>query len=169
MNVAEIFAKGQSRASTEAIVAYVGKEPKRFAELYRTFVRGDFRVQQCAAWPISVIAEKRPKLVEPYLPKLIEYLPRNDVHDAVKRSVLRLLEFGKIPERLKGKVFSYSLDLLDDPSQAVAIRCFALSAAAKAASGEPALMNEIKLVVNKYRGHVTAGFKARVRRVLSER
>ena len=91
------------------------------------------------------------------------------MHDAVKRSILRLLEFVRIPDRVKGKLFSYSIDLLDDPSQAVAIRCFALSAAAKAAGNEPALINEIKLVVNKHRGHATAGFKARVRRVLSER
>jgi len=169
VKIAELFSEGQSRATTETIVAYVGDDPRRFAELFRTFERGDFRLQQCAAWPISVVAETRPELVEPYLPKLIEYLPRNDVHDAVKRSILRLLEFVRIPDRVKGKLFSYSIDLLDDPSQAVAIRCFALSAAAKAAGNEPALINEIKLVVNKHRGHATAGFKARVRRVLSER
>ena len=169
MDVAEIFAEGQSRRATEAIVAYIGAEPERFAALFRIFERGDFRLQQCAAWPISVVAEKQPELVEPYLPKLIEYLPRTDVHDAVKRSILRLLEFVNIPDRLKGKIFSYSIDLLDDPNQAVAVRCFALSAAARAAGNERALMNEIRLVADRHREHSTAGFKARVRRVLSER
>ena len=169
VNFAEIFAEGQSRRTTEAIVDFVGDDPRRFAELFRSFKGGDHRQQQCAAWPMSVIAEKNPELVEPYLPKLLEYLPRNDVHDAVRRSVLRLLQFVTIPKRLKGKVYSYCVDLIDDPNEPVAVRCFALSAAVRAADGEPVLMNEIELVVNRHIDDSTAGFRARVRRVFSKR
>ena len=168
LNFAEIFAGGQSRLSTEVIAGFVGDDPRRFAELFKFFETGDPRQQQCSAWPMSVIAEEHPELVEPYLPKLLEYLPRNDVHDAVRRSIVRLLQFVTIPRRLKGKVYSYCLDLLDDPGQPVAVRCFALSAAVRAADNEPGLMNEIELVVHRHIDNSTAGFRARVRRVFSK-
>ena len=169
MNIAELLAKGQSRSSTEAIVAFVGCDPGRFAELYRVFERGGFRLQQCAAWPISVIAEDHPELVEPYLRKLIEYLLRNDVHDAVKRSVARLLQYVDVPKGLYAKVFSLCIELVADPSGSVAARCFAMTAAAKIARTDGSLMSELKLVAASQADHATAGLKVRIRRILSEK
>lgn len=167
MNIAETLSEGQSRATTQAIVAYIGDDPERFAELVRVFDRGDYRIKQLSAWPISVVAEDHPELLVPHLGKLTAYLPRKDVHSAVKRSVTRLLQFVDVPRRLHGKVFSHCLDLIADPSETVAVRCFALTAAARIAKDEPALMNELRLVAESQREHAAAGMNVRIRRLLS--
>jgi hypothetical protein len=104
-------------------------------------------------------------LIQPYLPKLIDQLTRNDVHEAVKRNVVRLLQYVEIPKKFAGKVFSICIDLLDDPREAVAIRVFAMSVAAKIANGQPDLMNEIRIISEKNLPQSTAAFQARARAV----
>lgn len=169
MDIKKVLAAGQSRSTTEAIVSYIGGDPARFAELMDVFDRGDYWMKQCSAWPISVVAEDHPELVEPYLGKLVALLPRNDHHNAVKRSVVRLLQYVEVPNRLKGKVFSHCLDLVDDASEPVAVRCFALTAAARVAAGNEALLNETRLVAERHLKHATPGFKVRIKRLLSDR
>jgi hypothetical protein len=168
LDIARTLSGGQSRAKTQAIVDYIGGDRGRFAELVSVFERGDHRIKQYAAWPMSVVAEKHPELLVPYLGKLVWYLPRNDVHNAVKRSVARLLQFVDVPKRLQGKVFSHCVDLVADPDEPVAVRCFAMTAAARIAGNEPALRNELRLIVENQMEHATAGMKVRIKRLLSE-
>lgn len=146
---------------------HIGNDPGRLAELVRVFERGNRRMKQRAAWPISVVAERHPELVVPHLGKLLEYLRRNDVHNAVKRSVARLLQFVDVPKRLHGKVFSYCVDLVADPSEPIAVRCFAMTAAARVARDQPPLMGELRLVAEAQLEHATAGMKVRIRRLVS--
>ena len=90
----------------------------------------------------------------------------DDVHIAVKRNVIRLLQFVDIPKRYEGRIFEVCYALLDDPNEAVAVRCFSLSVAAKIAKDSPELMDELRLVATKYPQVATAGFRSRARRVL---
>ena len=116
-----------SRRQTMAIVEYIGDDKYRFAELMSIFFEGEYRLTQRAAWPISFCAERRPELIGPYLEKLVDQLPRTDIHDAVKRNVVRLLQNVEIPKKLLGKVYSHSLDLIDEINEPVAVRAFALT------------------------------------------
>ena len=168
MNIRQILSKGQSRSTTEEIVKYIGGDYTRFAELMAVFINGDYRLKQCSAWPISVVAEDHPELVLPYLSKLIDDLPRTDVHNAVRRSILRALQYVEIPKRLQGKVFSHCLDLIGDPRQAVAIRAFSLTVASKISAGEPALMNELRLIVMTHLPGTSAAFRVRARGILTQ-
>ncbi len=120
-----------------------------------------------AAWPISVIAERHPELFAPHLAKLVRYLPRKDVHNAVRRSITRLLQYVDVPKHLRGKVFCYCIDLLADPNEPVAVRCFALTAASRIASENPSLMKELRLVANDQIRTTSAGLRVRIRRLNS--
>lgn len=152
---------------TRSIVEYIGDDPVRFAELISIFFRGEYRLTQRAAWPISVCAEKRPELLRPHLARLVAQLPKKEIHPAVKRNVVRLLQFVEIPKRLHGKVFSHCVDLIDDPNEPIAIRCFSITVAGKIADNQPALLDELKLVVGRHAENASAGLKVRVRHVLS--
>ncbi len=158
---------GQSRAKTQVLADYIGSDPQRFAQLMSIFDRGDGRTKQCAAWPISVVAEEHPELLLPYLPKLLPYLRRNDVHGAVKRNIVRLLQFVSVPDRLRAKVFSDCLELIADPAEPVAVRCFAMTAALRAAENELSLVKELRAVCENQSSHATAGMKVRIRRIVS--
>ncbi|MBA2334010.1 MAG: hypothetical protein ACR2M8_12415 [Pyrinomonadaceae bacterium] len=43
MNIRETLASGQSKRNTLAIVAYIGDDPKRFADLMSIFFEGEYR------------------------------------------------------------------------------------------------------------------------------
>ena len=167
MNIREALLAEHSKQQTMKIVRYIGNDAARFRELMKVFLGNEYRTTQRAAWAVSYCVEKHPDLVRPYLNKLIRLLELRDGHDAIRRNVARLLQFVEIPERLRGRVFSSCYELVDDPRQPIAVRCFALSVAAKAADLEPSLMNEIRLMTSKYLPQASAGFRARARKVLA--
>ena len=149
-----------------AIVEFIGDDKQRFAELMKIFFAGEYRLTQRAAWPMNYCAERYPELIRPYFPKLLDCLKREDMRDAVRRNIVRLLQYVEIPRRLAGKVYSYCVDLIDDPHEPIAVRVFALTVAARIAKSEPDLMNELRLIVRKHLPHATAAFKVRARGIL---
>ncbi|HEU0180285.1 MAG TPA: hypothetical protein VFV58_39110, partial [Blastocatellia bacterium] len=98
--------------------------------------------------------------------KLLDCLKQDDAHDAVRRNIVRLLQYVEIPRRLAGKVYSDCVDLIDDARQPVAVRTFALTVAARVAKSEPDLMGELRLIVRKHLPHTTAAFQKRARGIL---
>jgi hypothetical protein len=166
MDIRQVLMTEHSKQQTMAIVEFIGEDPKRFAELMKVFFEGEYRLTQRAAWPMNYCAERHPKLILPYLPKLLGCLEREDMHDAVKRNVMRLLQYIEIPKRLMGKVYARSVDFIDDADQPIAVRVFAMTVAARIAKSEPALMNELQLIVRKHLPHSTAAFRARAKQIL---
>jgi hypothetical protein len=166
MDIRQALTAEHSKRQTIAIVEFIGDDARRFAELMKIFFAGEYGLTQRAAWPMNYCAERRPELIRPYLPKLLDCLARDDMHDAVKRNVLRLLQYVEIPRRLAGKVYSHCADLIDDACEPAAVRAFALTVAARIARSEPDLMNELRLVVRKHLSHTTAAFQKRAREIL---
>ena len=111
-----------------------------------------------------------PQVRRPGLPALLpRHLPDGPaplVRDAVKRNIVRLLQYVEIPRRLAGKVYAHCVDLIDDAHEPVAVRAFALTVAARIAKSEPGLMNELRLIARKHLPHTTIAFQKRAREVL---
>lgn len=166
MNIRDALLAEHSKRQTMKIVRYVGDDKERFAELMKLFLGSVYRESQRAAWAVNYCAEHNKDLIKPYFPKLVEQLERDDVHVAVRRNVVRMLQFIDIPKRLEGRIFDACYSLVDDPRQPVAVRCFSMTVAAKLAKGEPELLDELRLVATKYPQAATAGFRARARREL---
>jgi hypothetical protein len=163
MDIREALRTEHSKRQTDAIAKYIGKDPKRFAELMAIFFEGEYRLTQRAAWPMSVCIETQPQLIYPYLDKLVNQLERNDVHNAVKRNVVRLLQYIDIPKKMLGKVYSQCIDLVDNINEPVAVRAFALTVAIKIAGSETALLDELRLVVKAHLPHTSIAFHKRAR------
>ncbi|MEO7540122.1 MAG: hypothetical protein ABIV21_08840, partial [Pyrinomonadaceae bacterium] len=166
MDIREAISAEHSKRQTMAIVDYIGGDPDRFAELMKIFFEGVYRPTQRSAWPMSVCAEKHPELIEPYVGKLVDQLPRSDVHNAVKRNVLRLLQFVEIPRRLEGKVYSLCLDLISDPNEMIGIHAFSITVAAKIAAGKPDLIDELRLVIKENLKRTSPGIRVRLRNIM---
>jgi hypothetical protein len=166
MDIRQALTAEHSKRQTIAIVEFIGDDARRFAELMKIFFAGEYRLTQRAAWPMNYCAEQRPELIRPYLSKSLDCLARDDMHDAVNRNVLRLLQRVEIPQRLAGKVYSHCVDPIDDAFEPAAVRAFALTVAARIARSEPDLMNELRLVVRKHLPHTTAAFQKRAREIL---
>ena len=166
MNIRDALLEEHSKERTAKIVNYIGSEPERFAELMRNFLCPVYRVSQRAAWAVSNCIEHHPELVRPYYNILIKQLEREGVHVAVRRNVVRLLQFVEIPDRYAGRVFDICYRFLDDPAETVAVRVFSMTVAAKLAKDSPELLGELRLVATKYPQVATAAFRSRARRML---
>src|SRR5262245_61227601 len=166
MDIRQALVAEHSKRQTMAIVEFIGDDARRFAELMKIFFAGEYRLAQRAAWPMNYCAERHPELIRPYLPKLLDCLEREDMHVAVKRNVVQLLQYIEIPRRLTGRVYSHCVDLIDEPREPVAVRAFAITVAARIAKSEPALLNELRLIVSKHLPHASAAFRVRAREVM---
>ncbi len=168
MNLRDEILAEHSKLQTKKIVDWVGDDPKRFDELMRLFLGDVYRITQRSGWPLSNCIEKYPELVKPYFLQLLKQLERDDVHIAVKRNVVRLLQFVEIPKRYEGRIFDACYRLLDDASEPVAVRVFSMTVAAKIAKNSPELLDELRLVAMKYPDLMTPGFRARMRHIFGK-
>lgn len=166
MNLRDEILAEHSKRQTKKIVDWVGGDAARFGELMNLFLDDVYRITQRAGWPLSNCVEKHPELIKPYFAKLLKQLERDDVHVAVRRNVVRLLQFVELPKRFQGKIFDACYNLVADPAQPVAIRCFSMTVAANIANHQPELINELRLAATEHPQVATAGLRARMRRVL---
>ena len=70
MDLESALREERSKAQCNKIVAYIGSDKKKFAELMKIFFEGEYRVTQRAAWPMSYCVRKHPELITPYFQKV---------------------------------------------------------------------------------------------------
>src|SRR5688572_896562 len=117
MELRALILREHSRAQTDEIVKYVDDNPERFAELVRIFLAGPYRVTQRAGWPLAYCVERHPELIKPHLKPILDHLKKPDIHDAVKRNTLRLLQFIDVPKRFHGRVADICFEFLQNKKE----------------------------------------------------
>jgi hypothetical protein len=168
MNLVETILKEHSTRQRNKIVAYVGKNQKRFAELVQVFLDGPYRVTQRAAWALSYCVEDHPDLAKPHLKILLKNILKSGQHVAVKRNTLRLLQFITVPKNLQGITADIGFRLLSDNKEPVAVKVFAMSALKDIALQQPELKNELIPIIEDQLPYTTPAFISRARKVLKE-
>lgn len=163
MHLRELVLEEHSRAQADKIVAYIGRDEKRFSELMHLFFEGEYRVTQRAGWPMSDIAQKHPELFAPYLEKAVDYLKRPDIHPAIVRNVLRVLQGVELPEEIQGEMLETCLSYVQDPKQGGAIKAFAITVLKNICKAYPELANEVSLVLKDRFSYEKPAFKVRAR------
>ena len=89
-----------------------------------------------------------------------------DRHDAVKRNTVRLLQGVDLPEELMGRVVDICFKFLLDVKEPVAVRVFSMQVLYNICLKEPELADELRIVIEEFMPHGTAGFKSRGKRIL---
>lgn len=168
MNLREALLKEHSKKQTMIIVNYIGDDEKKFAELMQLFLYHEYRVEQRSAWAVSYCAEVHPHLILPYMKPMIDLLKKKNVHDAVKRNIVRILQFIDIPKKYFAKLANACFDLLLSKEEPVAVKVFSMTVLANICKYEPALASELRLVIEDQLPYGSAGFKSRADKVLRE-
>lgn len=166
MNLVAELSKRQSLATKDKIIRYVGTDPGRFDELMQIFLGDTYRLTQWAGWPLSDIVKKHPKLVHPYLKPVLKTIDKPAMHVAVKRNVMRLLQFVEIPPALRGLAFDKAFKLFADTSEPIAVRVFAMTVMTQMAMKEPELKNEVIIAVEEQLPYGSAAYKSRAAKSL---
>ncbi len=167
MNFKEEILREHSKAQVMRIVAYIGADAERFAQAMKLFLEGDYRVTQRISWVVSHCASAHPWLMMPYLePMLQNLLQKTNLHDAVKRNTIRILQFVEIPEDLQGLAAQVCFQYLGDPKIPVAIRAFSMTVLAKIAKQHPGLQEELKIIVEDQLPYQSPAFVSRAKQIL---
>lgn len=167
MDILKELAKGHSKAHTDKIVRYVGANQSRFNRLITIFLDGSYQITQRAAWPLSYCVRNHPSLIEDHYGPVLKILARPDIHDAVKRNVMRLLQYVDLPHQYQGKVIERCFALMN-PREAVAIRVFAMTVLANLSKQHPDLKQELKLVIEDQLPFATAAYLSRSKKILRQ-
>jgi len=155
-----------SRANADLIKEWIGTDKDRFAILVQLFLENEYRVSQRAAMVLGHIHDKYPFLLQPFLPQIIKHLRKPDIHDAIKRNTVRILQNVEIPEEYYGEVADICFTWLEDPNVAVAIRVFSMTVLWNICQKVPELMPELKATIEDWLDYGSAGFKSRGKKVL---
>ncbi len=158
--------KEHSKAQCSKIVKWVGASRQRFDERFGLFLHDEYRVVQRAAWPVSYCVIAHPSFINRHWTRLIKNLQKPRLHDAVKRNTIRLLQDIEIPKKYQGQIMNICFSYLGSPTEALAVKVFSMTVLANLAYPYPAIIPELKLMIEEQLSHQTAGFKNRAKKIL---
>jgi hypothetical protein len=169
MNIRNALLEGkiQNRNKALSIAEFACSSPKRFKELMQCFLANEYRLAQRAAWSVSWAARKKPELIRPYIGDLVAKLNHTDVHNAVIRNSVRVLEEIEIPESLHANVMNACFSFIENPSVPVAIKAFSLTTLFNLSKYYPEITGELKLIIENNWNNESAAFKSRGKKILS--
>ncbi|MEO6686437.1 MAG: hypothetical protein ABIN24_10740 [Dyadobacter sp.] len=169
MNIRDELSKQQIHFKIHAlaITEFAVSSDENFKELIDCFLSKDIRVAQRAAWSVSWAAQKKPEIVEPYIGILVDQLKRKDVHNAVIRNSLRILEDLIIPETFHGEVMDSCFKFLQKRETAIAIKAFALTVLFNLSKTYPDIKNELRLIIEENMDYETAAYRSRGKKILA--
>ena len=168
MNLREEILKEHSRPQALKIAGYACASRKNFKELMHCFLDEEYRLAQRAAWSVSWAARKKPEMITPHIKDLISVLHKKNVHDAVIRNSVRVLQEIDIPEDYHGEVMDACFRFIEIPSTPVAIKAFSLTILFNLSKYYPEIQPELKLIIEDCWEHETAAFKSRAKKILSK-
>jgi hypothetical protein len=105
---------------------------------------------------------------QPWYRKMIKKMSEKNIHDAIRRNVLRILEDVDIPEKYCGELFEMSNKYLHDLQQPIAVRAFSISVMFNIAKKFPDLKNEVKINAESLLHCGIPALQSRGRNILKE-
>jgi len=134
-------------------------------ELMDLFFSDDWVLCQKTSWPLTMIADKDPEILKPYIQQMINHLDRAQ-HDAVIRNTIRSWQAMKIPEEFEGPIYDKCFEYFADPQYAIAIRVFSMTVCSNIAMRHPSLAHEIIPIIEDHWDHGTPAWRSRGRQEL---
>lgn len=156
-----------SKENVNRISNYIGNDEILFAELMEIFFSDKNRMSQRAAWVMSVTAEKKAFLINPYLAKMINLLNIAE-KPVIVRNIVRVLQNMDIPEEILGEAFEKCYTLVAHRESPVAIKAFSISILYNVCVKEPELKQEVSALVQMQLPGASSGLKNRCLKVLSD-
>ena len=168
MILREEILKEHSKTHALTIANYACESKESFKELMQCFLDDEYRLAQRAAWSVSWAAKEKPDMIYPHIKDLVSVLQKKNVHDAVIRNSVRVLQEIEIPEKYHGEVMNACFEFLEKPSTPVAIKAFSLTTLFNLSKDYPEIKPELKLIINDRLDYETAAFKSRAKKILPQ-
>ncbi len=170
MNIRDELLKEKNHTKTQALKVseFACSSASHFKELMLCFLSNNYRLAQRAAWSVSWAAQKKPEIIKPHIKNLIKQLSRKDVHNAVIRNSVRILQKIKIPVAYHAELMNNCFAFIESNSTPVAIKAFSITTIYNLSKIYPEINNELKLIIEDRWSHETAAFKSRGKAILKK-
>lgn len=169
MDIRSELIREHSKTNALKIADYAVQSPANFKQLMKCYTDTDRKVAQRAAWSVCWAADKKPELAIPYVETLVAQIARTDVHPAVVRGGLWVLQSLDVPEALHGVLMDTCFRLVEKQSSPVAIKALALENLLNLSKFYPEIKDEMKLIIEEKWDNETAAFRAKGRRILKKK
>jgi len=167
MNIAAEIARTGSKASTDRITGFIGKNQNRFNSLMKALFLGPYRMTQRAANPAFICVQHYPTFIDPWMKPIIRELCSPEIPLSMKRNLLRILQFATIPPRYQGVVIDLAMGYLQDTKETIAVRVYAMTVLEHLSRQVPELKNELKVILEDHLPYGSAGFRSRGMKILN--
>ena len=107
-----------------------------------------------------------PRFLNKHWHALVKNLEKPNLHVAVKRNSIRLLKEIDIPLKYQGAIMNICFKYLETPGETLAVKVFSMTVLGDLAMLYPAIIPELKLLIEDQLPNQTAGFKSRANKVL---
>jgi hypothetical protein len=170
MNIREVLLQDKiyTKAQATSITNYACSSPEHFKELMQCFTDNNYRIAQRAAWSVSDAVRRMPELIQPYLKDIVAQLQRTDVHPAVVRNSVRILQAIEMPEEFHGEVMNMCFGFIERALTPVAIKAFALTTLYNLSKHHPDIQHELQIIIEERMDNETAAFVSRGRKILQQ-
>ncbi len=158
-NFRELLLKGNSRSYTDFVADIVSRRPELLNDLWEIYLAIEEPVSRRAAWIIDTASEHKPGWVEPYLPRLIEMLPRFN-HDGLKRHALRIIARMPFPPHLEGELMDITFRWLLSLTESVAVKMYCIQILYRLSVNEPDILQELYDTIEFQMADGTPGFRS---------
>lgn len=157
----------QSKEVALSVADFASESSENFRELMACFISEDYTLAKRAAWSVRWAAQNRPDLILPHIGLLVKQLKRTDVHDAVIRNSVSILEKISIPEAFHGEVMDACFAFIQNRNTAIAPKAFSLTILFNLSKTYPEIRNELRIIIEENMDYETAAFVSRGRKILA--
>ncbi len=107
--------------------------------------------------------------IKPFYVKLVNHLKNKSIHSGVIRSILRMFQKQPVPKKLESFMVDKCFEYIKNPSEAIAVRAFAMTIVFNISKPYPELLNELTIVLNHLDvTEQSAGLSNRTKNTLKE-
>lgn len=122
-----------------------------------------------AMWVLGHFSDVDYSRVTPFLVKLIDNLKTPNLHNGVIRNTLRLFQKHPVPKKQESFLLDKCFEYIKNPSEAIAVRAFAMTVIFNISKPYPELLDELLLVLNDLSIHENGpGIRSRLKNIIKE-
>jgi hypothetical protein len=124
-------------------------------------------VSNRAMWVVTHCSDLEPSRIKPFHAKLISHLKQKGIHSGVLRSILHIFQSQKVPKKWETFLLDKCFEYVQNPSEAIAVRAFAMTVIYNISKPYPELLTELSAVLSQLIAvDESAAVKARSRNIL---
>ena len=167
MNISEQLKAEMSKKNMNYIAQYIGNDTERYKQLTDVLFNGAAPLPYRASWVITIIYDRFPELIGPYLKKIVSHIEEFN-HSGIRRNLLRSIAEENIPKSLQGKLYDVCYQWLLSRNEPPAVKVHCMQILFNISEEEPDLKKELKLILEELTDHESAAIKSRSRQLIKK-